>query len=68
MKMDLRTPINFDFDQFLNYCNSNLNNASLTHDEPISAVLTGKEMQFPLCWAVFDLTMENQNLKRLVLQ
>ena len=42
MKMDLRTPINFDFDHFLDFCNSNLKNASLTHDEPISAVLTGK--------------------------
>lgn len=42
MKMDLRTPINFDFEKFLDFCNANLNGGSLTHDKPISAVLTNK--------------------------
>ena len=42
MKIDLRTPINFDFKDFLDYCYANLNGATLKHDQPIPAVLTNK--------------------------
>ena len=42
MKIDLRTPINFDFKNFLDYCYANLNGATLKHDQPIPAVLTNK--------------------------
>lgn len=43
IKMDLRTPIGFDFDDFLSFCKSELNGASLSHDEPIHAILTDKK-------------------------
>lgn len=43
IKMDLRTPIGFDFDDFLSFCKSQLNGASLSHDEPIHAILTDKK-------------------------
>ena len=42
MKIDLRTPINFDFNNFLDYCYANLNGATLNNDQPIPAVLTNK--------------------------
>ena len=43
IKMDLRTPIGFDFDDFLSFSKSQLKGATLNHDEPIHAILTNKK-------------------------